>query len=472
VASIVKERLMKNEHCIIVGGGICGLFSSILLADKFKNVTLIEKDVENGGLLKSVKDDHGEIYDQGTHVPNTTLVPEIDNILFGDETTRDEFWHDLGKLKTGNYFAGQWNLSHQMIDVRNLPKATYQKGIVELLSRTEESNAQDIVSYLTETLGPTFTHEVVAPIAKKLYGNNTDLSQLVKNSSVSYFGLARVLALTPEVTNKLKELSAFDSKLTYHNESDFKKRIEQDGTPQHCNYYPKNNQGVGFWIDFLINQAKNKGVSFINGDYVKRIDYGNKIITGVELAESGKKLNCDFLFWTVPPVLALKAASIPVESRAITFKSACIFHFTLDKPLLNNNAYYLWNWDKNFKVFRITLYANMQSAPSQDRFKVTAEILCDVNEVEDTSLADIYQELLTMGLIANDTQILSQLKQTIHHTFPVPTFEFIEAVSSNYQALSTAFDNIHIAGRFAGKSWFHQDVLKDSFYDISELFPY
>ena len=69
---------MKN--CIIIGGGLCGLFSSIVLADKFEHVSVIEFDKTCGGLLKSVHDDAGVVYDQGTHIPNTTDIPEIDDI--------------------------------------------------------------------------------------------------------------------------------------------------------------------------------------------------------------------------------------------------------------------------------------------------------------------------------------------------------------------------------------------------------
>ena len=117
---------MKN--CIVVGGGLCGLFSAIVLADKFEKVTLIEASDTCGGLLKSVTDDAGVIYDQGTHIPNTTMIPEIDDILFGPENEREQHWNNLGKLKTGNYFAGKWDLSTQVIDTRNLPAEIYQRS--------------------------------------------------------------------------------------------------------------------------------------------------------------------------------------------------------------------------------------------------------------------------------------------------------------------------------------------------------
>jgi protoporphyrinogen oxidase len=467
-----KNVCMKTENCVIAGSGICGIFASILLADIFDNVYVIEKEGTCGGLLKSVTDDAGITYDQGTHVPNTTLIPEIDDILFGKENERHALWHELGKLRTGNYFCGKWNLMHQMIDVRNLPESVYQQGILELLSLTQESQAEDIVTHLLETLGPTFTQQVIAPIAHKLYGKDVDLSLLVKNSSVSYFGLNRVVALNAEVSKKLKELAAFDGKLTYHTEQCFEERIKKDNIPQTTNYYPKNGEGVGFWVDFLLKQAKSKGVIFLTGEYINEIHHNDKTIRSLSLGLSEKELACDFLFWTAPPILALKAAKITVPQRNLSFRSACIFHFTLDKPLLNQSAYYLWNWDVEYKGFRITLYPNMQNKAESTDYKVTVETLCNAGEAENISLSEMYQELIDIGIVDESAKVLSQLKQVIHHTFPIPTFEFNDAVKSNYETLSNAFDNIHIAGRFAGKSWFHQDVLKDVYFDIKKLFSH
>jgi len=463
---------MKKDNCIVVGGGICGIFSAILLADKFTHVYLIEKDDECGGLLKSVQDANGNIYDQGTHVPNNTFIPEIDEILFGNKSLQDENWSNLGKPRTGNFFCGQWNLIHQMLDVRNLPEHIYQKGIVELLSITKESKAKDLVTFLIETLGPTFTQEAVAPIAKKLYGKDVDLTQLTKDSSVGYFGLSRVLALVPEVAKKLKELPLFDTKLTYHNEKDFEERIEKDGetNSQFQYYYPKNNKGVGFWVEFMISQAKAKGVKFLTGEYVSAINYQDDVIHTIDLGKSGEQLPCDYLWWTAPPILALKAANIKVEPRKVSFRSACIFHFTVDKPLLNNSAYYLWNWDENYKAFRITLYPNMQKNTLTKGYKVTAEVLCSHSETENVSLSDIFEELKEIEIIAQDAKILGELKQVIHNTFPVTTFEMSEAIEDHYNTLTSAFNNIHLAGRFSGKNWFHHDVLKSAYKDIKQLF--
>jgi len=463
-----NKREMSMENCIVVGGGLCGLFSSILLADKFKKVYVIDTDKACGGLLKSVQDQAGVIYDQGTHIPNTTDIKEIDNILFGAEETRHLNWQDLGKLKTGNYFAGSWDFETQIVDTRKLPEHLYQKGILELLSRTKQSEAQDIATYLNETLGPTFTSEIAYPLIKKIYGQEVDASELKTQSSVSYFGLSRVLGLSPEVTRKLKEMPAFDDKLGYHTTSDYDQRIKNDASVDPTYYYPKNGKGVQYWIDGLIEQAKNKGVEFITEEYINKIEHESGSIKKIHLANSNKVLNCDFLFWSAPPALALNAASISFTKAKLDFRTANIFHFNFDLPILNSQSHYVWNWDLHAKSFRVTLHPNLDK--NKQTHHLTIEALSGKEDSDTITSEDMLNELKSMGLISNKAKVISQLRQTIHNTFPVPTFEFSKATEENYEKLCKAFDNVMVSGRFSGKHWFHGDVIKAAYEEINKRF--
>lgn len=456
------------NNCIVVGGGLCGLFSSIILADKFKNVYVIDSDEHCGGLLKSVKDELGIVYDQGTHIPNTTGIEEVDNILFGSESQRSQHWQDLGKLKTGNYFGGKWDLETQIVDTRKLPEQVYQKGILELLSLTEQSTAEDIATYLNETIGPTFTSEIAYPLVKKLYGQDVDAGSLKTHSSVSYFGLSRVIGLSPEVTKKLKEIPAFDDKLGYHSTADYDQRILNDETVEPTYYYPTNGRGVQYWIDGLIEQAKAKGVEFITKEYINKIEHKTGSISKVHLANSNKVLNCDFLFWSAPPALALNAAGITSKKAKLDFRTANIFHYNFDLPILNSESHYIWNWDLKAKSFRVTLHPNLDKNKNTNH--LTIEALSGKEDSDKITSEDMLNELKDMKLISNETKVISHLRQTIHNTFPVPTFEFSEATKDNYEKLSKEFNNVMVSGRFSGKHWFHGDVIKAAFNEINERF--
>ena len=84
----------NDQNCVIVGGGSSGIVASILLADKYKNITVIEKSSTLGGLLGSYEDDHGNHYDMGTHIPNIINIEKLDDILFGTQKEREEIKKD------------------------------------------------------------------------------------------------------------------------------------------------------------------------------------------------------------------------------------------------------------------------------------------------------------------------------------------------------------------------------------------
>ena len=58
--------------------------------------------------------------------------------------------------------------------------------------------------------------------------------------------------------------------------------------------------------------------------------FTNKIITSIESSELGK-IDCDFLIWTIPPILALKAAGIKHNSSPPTLRTSSLFHFSINK---------------------------------------------------------------------------------------------------------------------------------------------
>ena len=255
-----------------------------------------------------------------------------------------------------NHFAGKWNLETTKVDAPCLPQEIYEKGVIELLSNTKPSDKKDIVSYLIETTGPTFTNAIITPVVKKLY--DVDPATLTTGSSVSYFGLDRILALSPAVTNKLKELAVFDDKLCFHTRNEFEKSVQGNGEKISNHYYPKKSVGVQIWVQRLLQLAEDNNVSILNDEYVADIEHDSGQIKSIKLSNS-KKIECDFMLWTASPALALEAASVPMPKSSAEYRTANVFHFSYDKPLLNDEPAYLWYWDGEYKGFRITLYPNM-----------------------------------------------------------------------------------------------------------------
>ena len=327
------------------------------------------------------------------------------------------------------------------------------------MENIQPSKAKDIETYLKQTLGETYYREISLPIIEKLYGKQVLPVQMAANTTINYFGNKRVLAFNNEITEQLKKIPAFDDKLAYHDD-----RVNEKSSTRY--YYPKSMLGSQYYVDFLVEKAKNNGIQFINKSQVKGIEVSGRNVVAVTLKQGEPALNCDYLFWSVPPVLALKLLNLKVDKYQPKFRTANIFNFIVDKPLLNTVSDYLWVWDKSTPIFRVTLYPNFSSDSSN---KITAEVLSDRNEAKAIKSQTIYQDLINMKLIDSDAKLLGSNHQIIHHTFPIPSFEFELSSQVYYNAIIDSFDNVLLSGRFSGKYWLQADILKALYQDILNM---
>ncbi|MCZ2721217.1 NAD(P)-binding protein [Marinomonas sp. 15G1-11] len=441
------------KTCAVVGGGICGITASILLRRYYDRVVLIEQSSSLGGLLNSVTDEAGHFYDQGTHIPASTGINEIDEILFNHPHFETN-WHPLNPLKTGNYFAGKWDLETQTIDARKLDSTLYTQGIGEFMSLTESSEADNIEQYLCETLGVVFYQYLSKPIIKKLYGNDVSFSDLAKTTSINYFGAMRIKAFNASLSRVLKQHPEFDKKLGFHSAAEFESLLTESGVNLPSYYYPNDPKGAQIWIDELQTKAESLGVEILCNRQIVEIESQSDTITAFSLND-GTHVECDLLFWSAPPVFALKAAHLPIANYKPTFRTANILHFTFDKQPLNTESHYLWNWDSCSDIFRVTLYNNLRVS---DQYQLSAEVLRYKSQPTYT-LDQGIDDLKAMGLIDSDTKMVSGFVQKIDNTFPVPTHDFCNATQMNYETLTTSFKNIIVSGRFSGRCWLLSDVL-------------
>lgn len=455
---------LKSTTAVVVGAGICGIVAAILLRKHHRHVVIVEKSNDVGGLLSNVSDSAGYYYDQGTHVPETTGVSEIDSILFDELDLVN--WHQLEHLSTGNYFAGSWDYDTQTIDARKLPSDLYHQGIGELLANYFESSANDIETYLKETLGETFFQYLSTPIIKKLYGSDVELSNLTRQTGINYFGAGRVKVLSPELTSHLKNDPILDTRLGFHSAIEYEKLLESQGISLPKYFYPKSKLGVKYWVEKLVAKAVSLGIEIITDCEITTITHSDGKIEQVTLSNQ-QVLGVDTVFWSAPPIFALKAANIALARQAPpTLRTAVICHFKLNKPLLNKQNHYIWNWDPSSPIFRVTLYDNLANKQTH---QLSAELLTSAEDAQSYSLEAAFEDLKSMGLVSHDTIVESSYRQVIHNTFPVPTFEFAKNTQTQYQALINAFKNIIVSGRFSGRCWLQSEVLKMAYDDINSM---
>ena len=106
-------------------------------------------------------------------------------------------------------------------------------------------------------------------------------------------------------------------------------------------------------------------------------------------------------------------------------QSSKIFHFVFDKKF-KTDAFYIANYDPNFKSFRISLYPNYAGREDSEKgFRASVEVICQPEQLSDVSEEDIKKELVEMGVVEANAQVTFSSERVAKAGFPVPTNDLV-----------------------------------------------
>ncbi|PAY01272.1 hypothetical protein CKO50_11135 [Pseudoalteromonas sp. HM-SA03] len=164
-------------------------------------------------------------------------------------------------------------------------------------------------------------------------------------------------------------------------------------------------------------RAVRNGVNILTSTEVQQVNVYKKNVTSI-ITSDGEVYNSDLIIWTAPPSILLKLSNIECSfNYKPVLKTANLFHYSFDKPLLNCNNHYVWNWDRNYRTFRLTFYNNFTRNTTLDNnSKVTAEVLSSPEESLHISSEDILKELRDMEIIGKNHRLTDESEQVIHNT--------------------------------------------------------
>jgi len=305
----------------IVGGGIAGLFSALLLNKQGHQVTVIEKAPEVGGLLRSLQLFEDDMFfDFGTHFPQETGNPDIDQLLF------DAFdAHAFTVPKVGTYmhqlFEGNGFISD--IGLNEKDRKTFLEMLIESQPKPEHNNLEEM---LINDFGQGYYDALLkGPVGKLFY---THPKNLIPGAHL-LFGLSRIIVADPEKTRVLKQDKRLDSLLAFHSYN--------EGASNRKVFYPKTG-GAGNWIETLVSKLQNVGVEILTDCNLQSIDVDNKTITAVNTDKGN--LDTDQLIWTIPPFMLLQLLNIqPEKSGPPKLLSSAIFNYVIDEDYLTDLYY-------------------------------------------------------------------------------------------------------------------------------------
>lgn len=441
----------KNKGAVVVvGGGLVGLVAAIIKAEREENVILLEKSSKTGGLLSSYEDEMGNYFDIGTHIPCLTNTKSLDELLFGQSFLENGDWKIHDALFAGSYFNGKWNLSNGLLDTRALPEDKYVEGLRDFFSCENFEKEVDLESYLLSGYGKTFTDQIF----RKVIGKLTDkpLNSL-DPALLKLFSLNRIIMLTRQVSEQLKRIPFFDDRVGHHD------------AQKVTHLYPTHKSGCSRWISRLTEKAIQNGVQIEYETGVKQINLNAKQAISV-LCDNNKLIPTNEIIWTAPTALAYMALNEVPANKRPELLTTVLTHQLVQGELLIEEPLYLWVFDPQYSVFRITLYPNITGEPRKGLFRITSESFVNNEVVND--VRDVFQQLKKLGVIAKSSTLKQESRQILPNTFPVMHKNFQSDVMKNAIALQDRVRNLKIYGRNSGKTWFMTDSLIELWNDLAK----
>jgi hypothetical protein len=101
---------------------------------------------------------------------------------------------------------------------------------------------------------------------------------------------------------------------------------------------------------------------------------------------------------------------------------------------------------------------------------ITVEVMSSEVNLNSMSIDRIDEELRETGLVPSSAVVINATKQIIHNTFPVPSFEYQRKRKEEIGNVTEAFKNMCIAGQSVCKTWFLNDIIRDTYFKIREIF--
>lgn len=369
----------KKEHAVIIGSGLGGIATAILLAKSGMHVDVYEKNATLGGRANVFEVD-GFRFDMG---PSWYLMPDIFEQFFNliDEDIREHL--PLQKLSPSYRVFFKDEDEPQVVDIFSdfeRDKQTFEK--------LEVGSSEKLKTYLQQ--------------AKKQY--NTAVERFIHRNYNTIFDF-----LTPEIVKAGIQLSVFkkmDQFVRRYFSSDKVQKIMQYplvflgsspyNTPalysimSHIDfsmgvYYPKD--GIYAIVETLVRIAKKHGVTFHTNAPITRIVVEQGKATGVEV--NGQTVMADYVISNADPEFTERALLEPSqrdhkasywESRTLA-PSAFIMYLGVKDcipSLTHHNLLFSKDWKKNFgEIFDSPAWPNDPSlyicAPSKTDTTVAPE---------------------------------------------------------------------------------------------------
>lgn len=460
-----------SQNIIVVGGGIAGLVSALLLSEnKHNKITIIEKDKQVGGLLKKYDYKDFGCFDYGMHNILETGIKQLDSLIFN--LLPQEEWQLLEGNKrdlAGVYINNKLQKNSPYIDLREYTH--YTSFLNSFFNRNDIGSYQidqfkTAGDFLSKKYGSLITDDVFKSILEKLYKSTID--KLDPMSTV-VTPMGRIILLNESVMQEINKSEKLKSLLAYPEQRNLNLNLSSGRKA----YYPKK-YGIYRIIEAMVEVLKDRNVQLITDDYVTKISHNDKKIDSIKLNSGVEIDNIETFIWSADLINFYKLLS----NKALNYNfdlpaKTSVTNIVIDKKLNLDDLYYFYCYEKDLSTFRVTPYYNYSDgAIINGTYKICVEMLIydDIDSMEILTKKAI-SELIQMNLLEKNTNILFAKTEILNNGFPRPTKNNVEILDNiRNEIKDKKISNLINIGILAEKNLFFQtDVLIDLYKKMESL---
>lgn len=451
---------------IIVGGGITGLFTAILLLKKYEGekIILVEKD-QIGGLLKSYHYDHFGYFDVGTHIPAETGEKPVDELL-EPFYSGDNWLCFEGQTRdlAGVYFEKHLNQDSTSPDINFIHPQDIKLILADIFSlisqRIKPDFGGNLETLLLSKFGETLTNKYLRPIFENLY--KMGLEELTP-FSINFLPINRIHYFDQFGYDRLNNDKTLIDIFSFPNQE----KIPESLTSRLKSYYPKK-IGIYVFIESIKEYLLKKGVRIIENTSISLI---NKESSSIELASVGEEtINVDQILWTAGLIPLANFIGQKVDFSSLDRpRTTIIVNLVFDRRLNSDKNYYQYNLDSSSDLYRITLYQNF-TKDSNGYFKASIELISDTDDrkSEQEIVCAVIKDLEKMTLIGSSHLLLFSAVETLSNGFPITSCKNEVAYDRIRSACQGYYTNLINLGLYSEKGlFFYRDILKDVYHKIN-----
>lgn len=468
--------LNSKNTTVVVGAGPSGMLQALYLAKVKKHqVILIEQQDSIGGFFNSAQTPFG-LVDSGIFILEETGNPAIDELIFN--CLPENEWNILeGTQKdiAGNYFEGKLNTNTIYPDLRDLPSTDYLKCLGDLFSslhieQPKTTHNTSLKTYFEQRFGTVTTETLFRPLAEKIWRQPLENLSLWAAKLVH---LNRLVTHNHETAIALKSSPLLDEILAFPEQLKVPNSYLKNKTRS---LYPKK-YGLSSLVKALQKALLELDVKILTSTTIKTLNTSGKKLTSVTTETMGhlQEIQLDHLIWTSPVTFLnehLKLKKLEMVDKPIPHRVIYLF---LDTPPLTDGLYWLWSYDSNNCLVRVSApHAFCPSVADSGFYPLCIEFHIINQEVTSSALYTlIAKEVINAGLIKSETDIKGYWVAPNTHGFFVPSRNNCALIAENFDRINKLKPNnlILSAQNISDGTFYLRDVIKNAITSIDNITP-